>query len=101
MRLTEFQRKKIVDAVYRQFGSEAEVYLFGSRVNDSKKGGDIDLLIEADFSPEELFIRKIRTLSDLQLNMGDRKIDIVTYNRHTENNKPLIVKEAMASGIKL
>jgi uncharacterized protein len=30
------------------FGKEAKIYLFGSRVSDHKKGGDIDLYIETN-----------------------------------------------------
>ena len=48
MRLTPEQISSILTVV-RQWSSEnAVVYLFGSRLNDHAKGGDIDLLIEDD-----------------------------------------------------
>ena len=102
MRLTEYQLKIIRRAVVNNFGETSKVYLFGSRVDDTKKGGDIDLFIEADFSQEELFNRKINFLTELQLNMGERKIDVVTYNSLTAGDTiPLIVEEALLNGVEL
>ncbi len=46
MRLSETERKVIRTAAVEFFGDDAEIWLFGSRVDDSKKGGDIDLLIK-------------------------------------------------------
>lgn len=38
----------IVDAVKETFGPDAKIWLFGSRVDETKRGGDIDLLIKTD-----------------------------------------------------
>ena len=39
MRITARQREAIIFAVREEFGDGAEVRLFGSRADDSKKGG--------------------------------------------------------------
>ena len=45
MRLTPTQATIIREAVHRHFGEDADVRLFGSRTDDSKRGGDIDLYL--------------------------------------------------------
>ncbi len=47
MRLTEGQVSSILDAVRRLAGAHAQVSLYGSRLDDSRHGGDVDLLIES------------------------------------------------------
>jgi len=51
MSLTTQQVDLITQTVSRLAGTGTEVYLFGSRLNDHTKGGDIDLLIESDTPP--------------------------------------------------
>ncbi len=44
MRLSIDEVKLLKKTLY-QLSTNAELYLFGSRTNDNRKGGDIDLLI--------------------------------------------------------
>jgi predicted nucleotidyltransferase len=101
MRLNEKEIQSIKKAVRTHFGENAVVYLFGSRVDNSKRGGDIDLLIE--HSPEvtgsEVIKKKLKTMTDIQFALGDRKIDIVTVPYNSENT--LIVKNARKEAIQL
>lgn len=46
MRITDSQRETILREVASILGSEARVWLFGSRANDNARGGDIDLYAE-------------------------------------------------------
>lgn len=102
MRLTEYQQAIIKDAVIKTFGERSKATLFGSRVDDTKKGGDIDLFIQADYPPKEMFYRKLNLLTELQFKLGERKIDIVTFNGSTAGDSlPLIVKEALLNGMEL
>ena len=47
MRLQKSEVDAIKEAIYA-FDPRAKIYLFDSRVDDTKKGGDIDLLIESN-----------------------------------------------------
>jgi predicted nucleotidyltransferase len=75
MRLTPTEQQVIRDASLQRFGVRPR--LFGSRVDDTKRGGDIDLYIETQLSPEDAFSREMHLSADLYLALGDRKIDIV------------------------
>ena len=75
MRLSWFEIKNILAIKSSIFGSDIKVYLFGSRVDDNAKGGDIDLFIE--YEGADKFEKKIDLLSQLQAVIGEQKIDIV------------------------
>ena len=100
MRLSPTEREIIRQKAFDIFGRDSRVILFGSRVDDAKKGGDIDLLIEADGSSAELFSKKIRFITSLHLTLGEQKIDVVTAGSFKENI-PLIVSVARETGVQL
>ena len=80
MRLTQTQIKAIKSAAAEIFGDEAEVWLFGSRADDSRRGGDIDLYVELPAMEEDRMRRlESRFWIRLQRALGERKIDIVTH----------------------
>jgi predicted nucleotidyltransferase len=77
MRLNPKSRNIIRDTVAEIFGTQAEVLLFGSRLDDKARGGDIDLLIKLN-PPEPQKLRKELTLvARLQLRLGDQPIDVL------------------------
>ncbi len=96
LRLTNEERKQIKFQVSQVFGKESRVYLFGSRVDEQKKGGDIDLFIEPQQVNNE-FEQKIALLTRLQLALGEQKIDIILAKDPTR----LIEQEARKKGILL
>lgn len=83
MRLTQQQIASIKQTAHAVLGEDARVILFGSRVDDAKKGGDIDLLFETDQRVKNraaavgaIYVALIRQL-------GDRKIDILLKDSAT------------------
>ena len=87
---------EVIKKYFNEFFKNGEIYLFGSRVDDNKKGGDIDLYLVLD-EHKNLFEKKIKFLSRIKKELGEQKIDIV-FN--TDNTR-LIEKEAIQWGIKL
>lgn len=83
MRLTEAQRRTIVEETARVFGPQARVRLFGSRVDDSARGGDIDLYIEVDGVLPNRAAAASRLIAELQLGLGDQRIDVVIVDPAT------------------
>ena len=47
MRLTAQQTDTILDTAHAVAGAQADVWLYGSRLDDTRLGGDVDLLIES------------------------------------------------------
>ena len=81
MRLANEQRTFLKDFL-KVLSDEAKIYLFGSRVDDNKKGGDIDLLIVSKKITKK-DIRKLRI--EFFKRFGEQKIDIVLYDGISEN----------------
>ena len=79
MRLSEDQLK-IINETIKVFDPKAKIRLFGSRIKDEKKGGDIDLLILSN----KLRLRdKLLIRSQLKEKLGNRKIDIILTKKPT------------------
>jgi hypothetical protein len=99
MRLTPDQIHAIKETAATVLGAGARVVLFGSRVDDAKKGGDIDLLFETDHRVSDhvatvgaIYVALIRKL-------GDRKIDILLKDATTPTAPVLTI--ARQTGIQL
>lgn len=98
MRLTAEEIGGIKAAVTEVFGPGARVRLFGSRVDDARRGGDIDLLVEV---PEgrDGFRDSVALSVALERRLGERKIDAVLMAPGTRR-KP-IHRVALAEGVML
>jgi hypothetical protein len=76
--------------------NDVDIYLFGSRVNDFEKGGDIDILLLSERPVDRQQIRNFRV--SFFKKFGWQKIDIVTFLKGEEN---AFKKIAMENAIKL
>jgi len=99
MRLTRDQIAAIRQAVEESFGEGSQVWLFGSRVDDRHRGGDIDLLVrpaQAACAPD--LRRKIRFLGRLERSLGERKVDVLI---ETIGDRRPIVRLARETRVRL
>ncbi|QTF92924.1 MAG: nucleotidyltransferase domain-containing protein [Halomonas sp. BM-2019] len=101
MRLTPHQQDVIRQAARDCFGRGASVTLFGSRTDDSARGGDIDLLIATDMSDVEEIVRaEIHFQVKVQQALGEQKIDLlIDYPGRGEH--PPIFEIAARTGVRL
>ncbi len=100
MRLNGIQARVIRETLADVFGSDMHLILFGSRVDDNARGGDIDLLVEAPLAEDELFRRKITALAKLSTRLGEQKIDLVTTSGSKFDTRA-IVQAALEEGVPL
>lgn len=101
VRLRESDVKIVIEAFKKYFDAEDHLWLFGSRADLSKRGGDIDLYIETLESDLDVLLRKkSRFLNELWDRLGEQKIDIVLH-RLTEENKLPIYSVAREQGVLL
>ena len=94
MRLSQEEIDTIKSTVL-MLDSKAEVYLFGSRVDDSKRGGDIDVLIVSKQIDREA---KRRVRLAFFERFGEQKMDVLVDDGSF--NEPFH-KIALERGIKL
>lgn len=80
MRLNETEIENIKKLAHLHFGKDVQVILFGSRANDEERGGDIDIFIRKKNGEKPDFRSKINFTTDLILNIGEQKIDVVLDN---------------------
>ena len=101
MRLSSMQQKAIVESIREAFGADARTFLFGSRIDDTKYGGDIDLLVEVPLVDELTLPRKIRAVGVIQRKIGEQKIDMIITDGRPEQEALLIVRNARKQGLPL
>ena len=93
MRLKKFEIQIIKKAIH-SLEPDAAIYLFGSRADDSKKGGDIDLLI---LSRRLTYGDKLKIKQMLFEKMEEQKIDLVIAS---DASQPF-VRLALEQGVRL
>jgi predicted nucleotidyltransferase len=73
---------------------EAQIYLFGSRTDKDKKGGDIDLLV---MSQKLKNIDSLKILKTIFNTLEEQKIDIII----AADDRDPFIRLALETGVKL
>jgi predicted nucleotidyltransferase len=96
MRLTN-QEIDIIKSTILNALTDSKIILFGSRVYDDKRGGDIDLLVQTKQKVD--IQRQIKILAEMELKGIERKVDLLFQTPFTKEQN--IVKTALKEGIVL
>ena len=77
MRITPEQLRVIRQGAAECAGEQARVWLFGSRVRDDARGGDVDLMLELDEAVAEPAQLAARLAVRVSRAMNGRKVDVL------------------------
>lgn len=99
MRLTPEHVALIKQVVAEQAGTDAQVWLFGSRTDDSARGGDVDLLVQLPRPIDDPAPCAARIAGRVSRAMQGRKVDVLLL---APNLRRLPIHEAaLLSGVLL
>ena len=93
MRLSTAQINTIVNTCRAVAGVNVLVWLYGSRLDDTRHGGDIDLLIEPANAVSLLLRARIKTLLEQTLCLP---VDVLVKNPGTNDNPFVTIARAQA-----
>lgn len=96
MRLSKRLQASLIKSILESFG-EVDIYLFGSRTDDTKKGGDIDIAVDVDLSRKKFKQCKVNFMVAMIKQGLELKVDIVPY----KSQDKLLTAELKSSAIKL
>ncbi len=97
VRLSSEEVEAIIKTAREVFGERIKIWLFGSRTDPKKRGGDIDLYIETQ-ETEDILSKKLKFLVELGDRIGDQKVDLIIRPFGSEDE---ISKTAKKTGIRL
>jgi predicted nucleotidyltransferase len=102
MRLSCIERRAVEVASREAFPAGTRVLLFGSRLDDARRGGDIDLLVELPrpLTPADLVDRRTRFTARLYRLLDERRIDVVVADA-ARHDARAVVEVARRQGIEL
>lgn len=99
MRLSQQSRATIRAITREVFGEGAIVRVFGSRVDDQARGGDIDLLVELPEADPESRHKALTMVARLQQRLGDQGFDVLVIDPTTEQSA--IHRQARQTGVEV
>ncbi len=99
MRLTKEQVSIISNTARSIFGDSVQVLLFGSRISDTRRGGDIDLLVQSADHTTLNLSNKLVFIVELKKRLGDQKIDV--FLSRVDEDGSAVIQTARKTGIAL
>ena len=70
-----------IKSLAKRYFNTNKVYIFGSRADMGKKGGDIDIFLQTD-TGKNLLERKIAFLREFEKECGEQRVDLVVRSKN-------------------
>ncbi len=83
MRLSLQHQSVIRQAAHELVGDEVRVLLFGSRTDDTQRGGDVDVLVQSSQVLPGRLELELRLGARLERALGGRKVDVLLVDPST------------------
>ena len=99
MRLSEHQREVILRSAAELAGADADVRLFGSRLDDLARGGDIDILVDLPRPGANRLDLSLRIGARIERQLGLQKIDVLVADPLTPVSP--VLAQARRHGVRL
>lgn len=99
MRLSPEHVRLIRETIDVMLGSDARITLFGSRLYDDMRGGDVDLMIAIAQRVDNVALLSARIAARLERLLGGRRVDVILVTPETAAQP--IHKIAREQGISL
>jgi len=96
MRVSPYLKNEILQASQKAFG-DSRLVLFGSRVDDSRHGGDFDIAVFTDMNLNDFKRAKVQFFKHMILRDLDIPIDLILYT----HANPLLRDEIDKKGIEI
>ena len=97
MRISDSMMKKLDLALHQSFG-DVPVYLFGSRADAQKIGGDIDLAVDVNLTQTAFKQKRVKFKTALaRMGFDEIEVDIVPYHAADA----LLAREISATAVPL
>ncbi len=77
MRLTDYQIQTIRQLARRVAGDQARVRVFGSRLDDTAQGGDLDLMLELPEPVDNPALLAAQLAALVSRSMSGRRVDVL------------------------
>lgn len=100
MRISKVNISVIQKAFRKNFKPEDHLWIFGSRIDEKKSGGDLDLYIETHEQASKAIQNKMAFVNDLWRSLGEQKIDVVLNLLRHPSSLP-IHKIAKKTGVQI
>lgn len=99
MRIPTEAREALVQSVRRVVPEAKTIRLFGSRLDDDAKGGDVDLMVEFDHPVEHPAVLAARIAVQASRTLDGRRVDVVLKAPNLKECS--IHRVAMTTGVAL